>query len=63
MDAVIGTNAEVIATANPGCMLQLRAGSQMRETGQRVMHVVELLDEAYTRAHVETRLNQTSVLG
>ena len=63
MDAVIGTKAEVIATANPGCMLQLRAGSQMRETGQRVMHVVELLDEAYTRADVETRLNQTSVLG
>ncbi len=36
------TGAEVIATANPGCMLQLRAGAR-----QRVAHVVEILDEAY----------------
>ena len=41
------TQAEVIATANPGCMLQLRAGVQRHGTGQRVAHIVELLDEAY----------------
>ncbi len=39
--------AEVIATANPGCMLQLRAGVALHGRGQRVAHVVELLDEAY----------------
>lgn len=38
---------EVIATANPGCMLQLRAGVALHGRGQRVAHVVELLDEAY----------------
>lgn len=47
MQNVNVTKAEVIATANPGCMLQLRAGVARHGSGQRVMHVVELLDEAY----------------
>ena len=41
------TGAEVIATANPGCLLQLRAGAALYGHGQRVMHVVEILDEGY----------------
>ncbi|MBA3974698.1 MAG: hypothetical protein C0504_10850 [Candidatus Solibacter sp.] len=41
------TGASVLATANPGCMLQLRAGVERHGGGQRVLHVVELLDEAY----------------
>jgi glycolate oxidase iron-sulfur subunit len=47
MSAANGTDAAVIATANPGCMLQLRAGAKLYGSGQRVAHVVELLDEAY----------------
>jgi glycolate oxidase iron-sulfur subunit len=47
MASVALAKAEVIATANPGCLLQLRAGAAMKNTGQRVVHVVELLDEAY----------------
>lgn len=43
------TKAGVIATANPGCMLQLRAGARLFGTGQRVMHVIEILDEAYKK--------------
>jgi glycolate oxidase iron-sulfur subunit len=43
------TGAAVIATANPGCILQLRAGSAMHKTGQEVFHVVELLDRAIAR--------------
>jgi glycolate oxidase iron-sulfur subunit len=43
------TQAEVILTANPGCLLQLRAGERRRGR-RRVMHVIELLDEAYQRA-------------
>jgi glycolate oxidase iron-sulfur subunit len=39
--------AEVIATANPGCMLQLQAGVRRWGHGERVVHVIELLDEAY----------------
>lgn len=47
MVSVNGTKADVIATANPGCMLQLRAGAKKYGHGQRVAHVVEILDEAY----------------
>jgi len=41
------SGADVIATANPGCMLQLRAGARQFGRGQRVAHVVELLAESY----------------
>jgi glycolate oxidase iron-sulfur subunit len=40
-------NPDVIVTANPGCMLQLRAGAKLHGKGQPVKHVVEVLDEAY----------------
>jgi glycolate oxidase iron-sulfur subunit len=50
MTSVNGTRAEVIATANPGCMLQLETGVKRFGHGQRVAHVVELLDEAYAQA-------------
>src|ERR1019366_9463966 len=50
MEAVNGTHAEIIATAHPGCMLQLQAGVRLHGSGQRVMHVVELLDRAYKNA-------------
>jgi len=40
------TQAQIIATANPGCLLQLRAGAGLHHTGQEVLHVVELLDRA-----------------
>lgn len=49
MSAVNPMKVDVIATANPGCMLQLRAGARLFGTGQRVMHVIEVLDEAYRK--------------
>jgi glycolate oxidase iron-sulfur subunit len=47
MESVNATGAAIVATANPGCMLQLQAGVRMHGKKQRVMHVVELLDMAY----------------
>jgi glycolate oxidase iron-sulfur subunit len=41
------TKAQIIATANPGCLLQLRAGAAIHATGQEVVHVVELLDRSF----------------
>ena len=40
------TGAQIVATANPGCILQLRAGTSLHRTNQDVLHVVELLDRA-----------------
>jgi glycolate oxidase iron-sulfur subunit len=47
MAAVEATQAPVIATANPGCMAQLEAGVRRTGSRARVVHVVELLDQAY----------------
>ena len=47
MESVNATGAGIIATANPGCMLQLEAGVRLHGKEQKVMHVVELLDRAY----------------
>ena len=50
MKRIDETRATTILTANPGCLLQLRAGVAASRNGgrkRRVMHVVEFLDEAY----------------
>jgi glycolate oxidase iron-sulfur subunit len=47
MQRVDETGAELILTANPGCLLQLRAGIARSGGKRRVLHVIELLDEAY----------------
>jgi glycolate oxidase iron-sulfur subunit len=48
MECINSTGAEIVATANPGCILELRAGVALYGRGQRVKHVVEILDEAYS---------------
>ena len=47
MGNIADTEAEQVVTANPGCMMQLEQG--LRELGKpgKVVHVVDLLDEAY----------------
>jgi Fe-S oxidoreductase len=47
MRAVAATGASVVATANPGCMLQLEAGLRLHGLKGTVAHVVEVVDEAY----------------
>ncbi len=48
MTRIDETGAEIVLTANPGCLLQLRAGvAGSSRPERRVMHVIELLDEAY----------------
>ena len=46
MKHAAATGAPTIVTANPGCLLQLRAGAEIHATGQQVLHVIELLDRA-----------------
>jgi glycolate oxidase iron-sulfur subunit len=48
MGYVNAVDPDVIVTANPGCMLQLRVGAKLHGKGQPVKHVIEILDEAYS---------------
>jgi len=50
VEHILAVAPDIVATANPGCALQISAG--LRDAGRSVAvkHVVELLDEAYARA-------------
>ncbi len=50
VDAVLAVGADVVATPNPGCMMQIGAGLRLRGAPEGVVHPVELLDESYRRA-------------
>jgi glycolate oxidase iron-sulfur subunit len=44
------TGAQVLATGNPGCQMQIGAGARVAGENLKVCHPVELLDESYRRA-------------
>jgi glycolate dehydrogenase iron-sulfur subunit len=51
VDRVLEVAPEIVATANPGCALQIRNGlDRAGASGVAVKHVVELLDESLTAA-------------
>ena len=50
MHDVAATGATTIATANPGCMMQLESGVRARGMSVDVVHVIELLDESMRAA-------------
>lgn len=49
VDHIVTTRAQVVATGNPGCLLQLINGCRDRGLELRVAHPVTLLAEAYRR--------------
>lgn len=50
VDAVAATNADVLTTPNPGCMMQIGAGLIIHGHDTAVAHPVELLDASYRKA-------------
>jgi glycolate oxidase iron-sulfur subunit len=44
---IIRTGAQVVISGNPGCLLQIQAGLRAKNLSARVMHPIELLDQAY----------------
>jgi glycolate oxidase iron-sulfur subunit len=44
---VQATGADAVVTANPGCIIQIAQGLEAKGSAIRVLHIVELLDEAY----------------
>jgi glycolate oxidase iron-sulfur subunit len=47
--AIRSTGADVVATPNPGCMMQIGAGLLLGEVDVGVIHPIEILDESYRR--------------
>ncbi len=47
MDALAAADPDVIATGNPGCLMQITSGVRQRGLRARVLHPVEILDAAY----------------
>lgn len=56
VEAILETGAAVVATANPGCAMQVAAGLRAAGSSAQVRHVVELLDAAYEDSFSSTRL-------
>lgn len=52
LDHVSETKAEILATGNPGCQMQIGAGARLAGLKLQVCHPIELVDEAYERAGV-----------
>ena len=50
VSAVMATGADIVATGNPGCMMQIGAGLLLEGSDIVARHPVELLDESYRRA-------------
>lgn len=48
IESIRATGADTIATANPGCIMQIGAGLLLEGTGIDVVHPIELLDAAYS---------------
>ncbi len=44
---IMDTGADVVVTANPGCFMQIEAGLRAAGSDVRVMHIVDLLHDAY----------------
>ena len=50
LESLEAVAADVIATANPGCIMQIGAGQIASRRGRPVVHPIELLDLSYRRA-------------
>ena len=49
LENIKATGAELVATGNPGCLMQIGAGLRRASIDSRTVHPVELLDESYRR--------------
>ena len=47
IECLTETKAEIVATGNPGCLLQIEAGIKANRLSMQVMHPIDLLDCAY----------------
>ena len=55
VERILATGATIVATANPGCEMQIMSGLRARGSSLEVKHVVQMLDEAYARYNPASR--------
>jgi Fe-S oxidoreductase len=48
VDNIEATKAEIVVSDNPGCMMQIGQGLEKKGSKVRVVHIAQLLDEAYS---------------
>jgi glycolate dehydrogenase iron-sulfur subunit len=44
---ILRTGADTVVTANPGCLMQIQSGLRQAGSNVRVVHLLDLLDQAY----------------
>jgi glycolate dehydrogenase iron-sulfur subunit len=44
---IVRSGADTVVTANPGCLMQIQSGLRQAGSNVRVVHLLDLLDEAY----------------
>lgn len=59
VENIRATDASIVATANPGCALQVAAGLAQAGIPTEVKHIVELLDESYA-AYIDAGIRSRS---
>ena len=52
VDNIVATGAGIVATANPGCHLQIAMGLRKHNVAMKVLHPIEILNMAYQAATV-----------
>jgi glycolate oxidase iron-sulfur subunit len=53
LESLRAADADIVASGNPGCLIQLRAGAARSGLRARIVHPVELLDEAHRLGEAE----------
>jgi glycolate oxidase iron-sulfur subunit len=46
IENILRTNADIVVTSNPGCLLQIRAGLRQADSCARTIHIVDYLTES-----------------
>ena len=52
---IIRTNAEVVVSGNPGCLLQIAAGLESAGRSMPILHLVEIVDRSITAARTNNQ--------
>ena len=47
LDNILSTGAEIVTTANAGCLLQIQRESRRHKLPLKIMHTMDLLDMSY----------------